>query len=284
MHVSLSGALALLVLGCGAPPPAATPMPPPPAPIAAPVSTLDISALPPGGMAMLGDLHGTQEIPAFVGEVVTALAAREPVVLAIEIPRDLGPSLATYLASDGGPAARQALIAGPWWQDEYQDGRRSVALVALIETTRALRAAGRDVVVVAIDDPIPDSEAREAEMARNVVATREAHPAAAIVVYAGNLHTSRREVGFRPGFAWMAMRVAAAGVAFTNLDPRWAAGTAWICRDAVAANCGVKEVQGRETARGIRLERIKDGAYDGWFGVGPLTASPPATSTSRRSS
>ena len=252
----------------------------PPVPLVAPVplSTLDISALPPGGMVMLGDLHGTQEIPAFVGEVVTSLSAREPVVLALEIPRDLGPSLAAYLGSHGGPAARQALIAGAWWRDAYQDGRRSVALVSLIETARALRAAGRNVAVVAIDDPVSDSEAREEAMARNVIATREAHPAGAIVVYAGNLHTSRQEVGFRPGFAWMAMRVAAVGVPFTNLDPRWAAGTAWICQDAVAANCGVKDVKGRETALGIRLERIKDGAYDGWFGVGPLTASPPAAS------
>jgi hypothetical protein len=28
--------------------------------------------------------------------------------------------------------------------------------------------------------------------------------------------------------------------------------------------------------RGVHLERSPDGAYDGWFGVGAVTASPPA--------
>lgn len=192
------------------------------------------------------------------------------------MPRQLGPSLDAYVASDGGPAARKTLVTGPWWEDDYQDGRRSHALVALIETARTLRAAGRKVALAAIDDEVKDSELREQAMATHVIEVREAHPAGAVIVYAGNLHTSRLEVGFRPGFAWMAMRVAAAGLPFVNLDPRWSAGTAWICQDAVAVNCGVKDVKGHEPARGIRIERIKDGAYDGWFGVGPVSASPPA--------
>jgi hypothetical protein len=270
-------------LGCGAaPPPAAVPAPSPPA-TPAPPAAVDVpaEALPPHGTLLLGELHGTREIPAFVGRLVAAVSAREPVVLALEIPQDHGPAIGAFLASDGGPAARRALLAAPWWQAPYQDGRRSVAAADLLETIRALRAAGRAIEVVAIDHAAPasaaaDAETREEAMAGNVIAARRAHPDAALIVHAGNLHTSKREVRFRPGFAWMAMRVAAAGIPLVSLDARYEDGTAWFCRDAVAEHCGVGFVGGRGADLGIRLEPLASGAYDGWFGVGPLTASPPA--------
>lgn len=279
LAVALPGALAL---GCGAPP-AAAPAQPAPSQPAAPPGPVDVpaEALPPRGTLLLGEVHGTREIPAFVGRLVAAVSAREPVVLALEIPEDQGPAIGAFLASDGGPAAGRALLAGPWWQAPYQDGRRSVAAADLLETVRALRAAGRSIEVVAIDHAAPagaaaDAETREDAMARNVIAARRAHPDAALIVHAGNLHTSKREVRFLPGFAWMAMRVAAAGIPLVSLDARYADGTAWNCRDAVAEHCGVGFVAGRGAELGIRLEPSPGGAYDGWFGVGALTASPPA--------
>lgn len=269
----------LLALGCGsaAPPPAAGPTAPgePPAAQAAPVD-VTVEALPPRGTLLLGELHGTREIPAFVGRVVAAVSAREPVVLALEIHEEHGPAIQAFLASDGSAEARRRLLAGEWWQAPYQDGRRSVAMLELLEGVRALRAGGRRIEVVAIDHSGGDSEAREEAMARNVIAARRAHPDAALVVHAGNLHTSKREVKFRPGFAWMAMRVAAAGIPLVSLDARYADGTAWLCRSAVAAECGAQFAAGRGPELGVRLEPSPDGQYDGWFGVGPVTASPPA--------
>jgi hypothetical protein len=267
--------LLLLALGCGSSPaPAAAPTTPPSA--APPPIELSAEALPPHGTLLLGDLHGTREIPAFVGRLVATVAAREAVVLALEIPQEYAPSIQAFLASDGSPAMRRQLVAGPWWQAPYQDGRRSVAAADLLETIRALRAAGRPIEVVAIDDSSQDSAAREEAMAHNVIAARRAHPDAALIVYAGNLHTGKREVAFRPGFAWMAMRVAAAGIPLVSLDARFAEGTAWTCRDAVADHCGVGFVAGRGPELGIRIEPAPSGAYDGWFGVGAVTTSPPA--------
>lgn len=271
--------LLVLALGCGSappPPPAApaTPPPPPPSPPAA--LELPAEALPPHGTLMLGDLHGTREIPAFVGRLLATASARGPVVLALEAPQDEGPAIQAFLASDGGPAARQKLVAGPWWQAPYQDGRRSVALAELLEEIRTLRAAGRPIEVVAVDVMSPTAEEREEAMARNVIAARRAHPDAALIVYAGNLHTSKREVSFKPGFAWMAMRVAAAGIPLISLNARYADGTAWICRGAQVESCGVGYLAGRGPELGIRLEPAPGGQYDGWFGVGPVTASPPA--------
>jgi hypothetical protein len=243
-----------------------------------PVAALEIPAgvLPPHGTLMIGDLHGTREIPAFVGQLVTAVAAREPVVLALEVPPEHVPAIQAYVASDGSAARRQEMLAEAWWQDEYQDGRRSVAMAELIETARAVRAAGRAVEVVGIDDPGQDAEAREGKMAEHVIAARRAHPDAVLIVYAGNLHTTRHERPAQPGFHWMAMRVMEAGIDLISLNARWSEGTTWMCQDAVPAHCGVKFLGGRPVESGIHLAPAPDAAYDGWIGVGTATASPPA--------
>jgi len=113
-------------------------------------------------------------------------------------------------------------------------------------------------------------------MASNLVAARVAHPAAAFVVYTGNLHARRGEARSKPGFAWMAMRMAKAGVVFVAIDPRYREGSAWTCTGPTAADCAAHYVAGGdEAARGVHLEASPDGGYDGWFGIGAITASPP---------
>src|ERR1043165_2111250 len=120
-------------LGCGS-----TPSPTVAAARSPPVAMLEIPAgvLPPHGTLLIGDLHGTREIPAFVGQLVTAAAARRPVVLGLEVPPGHATAIQAYVASDGGAARRREMLADAWWQAEYQDGRRSVAMGDLIATGR----------------------------------------------------------------------------------------------------------------------------------------------------
>jgi hypothetical protein len=257
----------LAVVGCGhaaVAPVERTPLPP------------ELAA--PRGMLVLGDLHGTQEIPRFVGGVVATLAERAPVVLALEIPEARSPGVPAYLASDGGPAAREALLRGAFWQDPYQDGRRSVAMLALIDTARQLRAAGKRIDLDLFDADLadPTQETREEAMARHLVATRAARPDAALVVYVGNLHAVRTEHEALPGFTWLAGRLARAGLDFKVLGPRWQRGTAWTCHGNDPAECGEGPVGGDGGPPGITLGTTPGGHYDGWFDVGPVTASPPA--------
>ncbi len=234
----------------------------------------------PHSTLVLGDLHGTREIPAFVGDVVTALADHEPVVLALEIRADQAPSLGAFLDSDGGPAARRAVLRDPFWQDVYQDGRRSEAMLALIDRARQLRAAGKRVGLDLFDAVLsgpPTQDTREEAMAQHLIATRAARPDAVLIVYVGNLHAVRTEHEAIPGFAWMAHRMARAGLVFTTLGPRWQSGTAWICRGAEPSDCGPGPVSGDGGPAGvITLGATPGGHYDGWFDVGPVQASPPA--------
>jgi hypothetical protein len=234
--------------------------------------------LPPHGMLLLGDLHGTREIPRAVGQIVAAVAARDRVVLALEMPAARVPSLPEFLAGPGGPAARAALLADPWWHEPFQDGRRSAAMADLVETVRQLRANGRRVDVVAIDtdDLSSTPEAREAALATHVTSAWRGNSDASMIIYTGNLHTGSREVSFRPGFRWMAMRIADAGIPFVTLNARWADGTAWTCPDDTPEHCGVGFFPGYGAERGIKLETSEHGDFDGWFGAGAITASPPA--------
>lgn len=230
------------------------------------------------GALVIGDVHGTREIPAFVGRIVTELAAREPVVLGLEIPGAELPSLDGFLASDGGPTARDAALRDPWWHGARQDGRRSAAMFELIETVRRLRARGARIDVLCFDDEsAASSEGRDEAMTSHLVAARTAHRDAALVVYVGNYHARRAELGSRPGYAWMAMRMAKAGVAFTTVDARYGEGSAWTCNGRTPADCAPHYTAGYDAADpGIHLAPSPDGGYDGWFGVGPVTASPPA--------
>lgn len=266
----------------GAPGHPVAPAPAAPAAVAAaaaePALELPAEVLPPRGTLMIGDMHGTREIPAAVARIAAAAVAKQPVVVALEIPTDMSADVAAFLASDGSAERRRALVAGTWWQDRYQDGRRSVAMADLLEALRGLRAAGKPLDVVVIDPGGTDQETREAGMARNVIAARRAHPDAALIVLAGNSHTSKHEQPYRPGFPWMAMRVIAAGIPLTSLFARWEGGTSWTCPDAVVEHCGPRELRGwpGATANRIQLESEPAAPYDGWLGVGAITASPPA--------
>jgi erythromycin esterase-like protein len=103
-------------------------------------------------IVLLGEMHGTREIPALVAALIEQRVAhgrRE--VLALEIDSAEQPRIDRYLASDGGIAARKALLAGEHWIEAHHDGRDSAAMLALIERMRHLRATGHAVPVVAFD-------------------------------------------------------------------------------------------------------------------------------------
>lgn len=246
-------------------------------------SALPAALTAPRGTLLFGDLHGTCEMPRFIGDVVTALVAREPVVLALELRADQAPSIPAFLASDGSDAARAAMLRDDWWQGPFFDGRNSVAMLELLETARRLIASGALLEVLCFDAARPPSyeielELREETMARTVIAHRAARPDAIFVVFAGNLHTRRAEWEGLPGFAWMAMRMARAGVEFTTLDTRYRAGTAWNC-GIDPASCGITSVIGVDGTPGIYL--APDRGHDGYYDVGPITASPPAVQAPR---
>ena len=89
---------------------------------------------------IVGERHGTKEIPAFFGDLVCHVSELGPVVVGLEIEAHQQASLEAYLQSDGGPAARAVLLREDHWRNG--DGRASGAMFALIERLRQLRGSG----------------------------------------------------------------------------------------------------------------------------------------------
>src|SRR5438552_2936988 len=92
----------------------------------------------------VGEMHGTSEMPALFADLVcVASTTARRVVVALERGADEQPLWDRFLISDGGPAARAALLKGSDWTSPTQDGRNSVAMLALADRLREYKAQGR---------------------------------------------------------------------------------------------------------------------------------------------
>lgn len=143
-------------------------------------------------MLIIGELHGTRETPALVAELARLWADRGAVQVGLEIPAQEQPRLDAFLRSAGVEADRQALLAGEFWQTprERSDGRRSEAMLALLESLRSARVAGAPIDVLAFDDAAFHGPARDrnARMAEHLRLAHEAQPQTRTLVLTGNYH------------------------------------------------------------------------------------------------
>ena len=245
-------------------------------------------------LVVVGEMHGTQEIPALFGGIVCRAAvghAGEPVLVGLEIDSSAQPLLDAYLDSPGGPDAERALTAHVFWHRSLQDGRSSKAGLALLDSLRRLRQSGAKVVVRAIDPPKYDSAAtRDATMAANVVAAiGEVHPVHTFVLV-GDVHSR-----VLPGYPWapadpyipMGAHLRSTYPNMIGLGFRAFGGSAWTCD--MDMRCGASDLKAREpdgpTPR-ITLdpEALPKVGWSGRLFVDHATASPPAVTPSSGSS
>ncbi len=230
----------------------------------------------PGATLILGELHGTREVPMFAADLACVLLARgHKLVLALEIPATEQERIDRFLASDDA-AARADLVASDYWTFPMQDGRRSQATVDLLARARQWARARAPIEVVAFDAEVPPAE-RDAAMAEQLAAARRARPDAVFLVVTGGLHAMRTPT---PDFEPMAARFEAlvGPSPVRSLRLAHAGGSAWLCTE----ECGPHEIDGQRAraTRSINLfERTTEG-FDGEFYVGPIHASPPAVDTS----
>jgi hypothetical protein len=156
----------------------------------------------------------------------------------------------------------------------------------LIEQARRLRASGRAVSLVAIDSNGASGNAREAEMAKNVLAFREKHPDAWMLVLAGDVHVRPGSVKWDDDFEPLGARLSKALPSVRALDVGFARGSQYACRYNVfeKVECEVFARSPTDESRqepgvtnGVRLfSEPSDSGFHGRLYVGALTASPPA--------
>lgn len=254
---------------------------------------------------IFGELHGTREAPAFVGETLCALAARRRnVLLAVEL--DVWANAALQ-AAWALPHAQfpEALRKGGWAGRD--DGVASEAMFALLVRLHALKDGRLPVSIAAFNGRkdeeqrarfahLPGQGSHEAAQAENIRDAARAAGADLTVVIVGNLHAQKRPVTIRDmTFEPMAMQLGKTE-RVVSLQMRSAGGTAWNCRprpgyepkygEPVSAGgivCAAQPVgpypdlhHKPYVALGAIPGEKTAGLYDGYFWLGPITASPPA--------
>ncbi|MFC1640286.1 hypothetical protein ACFL3B_05950 [Gemmatimonadota bacterium] len=146
--------------------------------------------LQPGSVILFGEIHGAQELPALFGEAVcNTVASGHTVEVGFEVPQEEQASFDSFFASSGAPSDVDALLGTPFWQSDYQDGRRSRAIAGLLERLRQLRASGFPVSVFTFDIAAgEETSEREKRMADYVAAHVRTHPAAITMTLVGEVH------------------------------------------------------------------------------------------------
>jgi hypothetical protein len=239
-----------------------------------------------GNILLFGELHGTQEAPAFIADVVCiATKKRIPVTLGLEIPLDEQTSIDRFLDSGGGAAAEARLTEGAFWRPKRQDGRSSIAMLHLIEQVRALRASGYKVRIIAYDSkPGTPGQERDRVMAQNLAAVAGREPRNVLVVLSGNIHNRLTR-----GTSWdkeyeplgYLLTKASGSSRIISLDMSHEGGEAWGCRspspDSDEVSCAPYSYRPQvgATAWSLKLTAASGAPFSGTYGVGRITTSPP---------
>jgi hypothetical protein len=237
---------------------------------------------------LFGELHGTAETPELVGDFACLAARRGPVVLGLEMPADEQPALDAYLASDGSPAARAALVRGWHWGNS--SGLDSEAIAALIDRVRTMQFAGLPIRLLAFRAAsTANGIGNEGDRAMAVAwrTSIAGNPRARLVALVGDAHAFRSASGtVEPA----AMHLPQEEV--FNLIAARVGGEAWNCIAPAGASqpggaseldCSPHPVPNAVPPvppRGILPivpQAPESRFFDRWYSPGrPFTASPPA--------
>ncbi|HTN39976.1 MAG TPA: hypothetical protein VLZ84_02420, partial [Asticcacaulis sp.] len=147
----------------------------------------------PGAVIWVGEMHGTNEMPALFGDMVCAAGADgQPVVVVLERLPIEEVFWGMFLGSDGGDEARGLLLFGFQWRSPSQDGRSSTAMLDLADRLRRLRQAGRITSIELADRFFDPKTPRDTQMAQAVRDIKAKYPEARILVYTGNYHAMKK--------------------------------------------------------------------------------------------
>ncbi|MGA0544467.1 hypothetical protein ACO2Q1_04275 [Brevundimonas sp. VNH65] len=233
----------------------------------------------PERVIVVGEIHGTAEAPAAIGEMACVAVQNEPVIVALELEDTLQPTLDAFLAAPDAMSARAVLTGSSLLNRKYQDGRSSQAMLNLIERLRRLKTEGFDVSIHAFQpQSLPRGETLdqswyELNMAFALAQARHQRPDARVMALMGNFHARKTPFHVFPAGGVPAAGHLPAGETF-SLTIAQQGGSAWTCGDT---ECGAGPVLERydPEARGVIFKPSEDGAYDGVLALGVWSASPP---------
>jgi hypothetical protein len=230
--------------------------------------------LAPGKTVLVGEVHGTEQVPQWAGDLVClALKKKLSVTVSLEMDSDETPRLAAYLRSPGTPADRARVLAGRFWSAPFQDGRSSRAVFALLERLRRFAAAGLPVRVLADDVPTGLPHNRDEYMAHVLHEERFLHPNDLILAVGGMNHMWTLA---EPPHRGAGYHLESWGVPVTPLRVLASGGKHWQCG---GGEC-IWDIEIPSEPRGphafVEMLPERRNGFDGVLYLGKVTPSEPA--------
>ncbi|TSC26662.1 erythromycin esterase family protein [Corallococcus sp. Z5C101001] len=242
-----------------------------------------------GTTVLVADPLGTRELPDAAARMLCDAAEKKlPVALALSVPSVDQSALEEYLASAGtNEDLERLLVLSDFFRRVDQDGRSSAGVIHLVEAARRLRARGSAISLVAFDSKEAAGNAREAEMAANLLAFRQEHPDAWMLVLAGDVHVRTGGVGWDSKFEPMGRRLTRAQPSspVLALEVGFARGAHYACRfnvweqvdcDVHGINPTVEARQEPNTPRKVAMFASRgETGFHGRLYLGTLSPSLP---------
>lgn len=214
-------------------------------------------------VAVVGEMHGSVEIPgAFLDIVGRSIEKNGRVSVGLELPPD------AREASCSSAGDNQRL--GEFWLRDYQDGRSSRAMQALVCELQEMASAGQVRLLFLDRDSRNYAESYDRYAARMIQTEIVAHDQP-VIVLTGNFHARNAPdslVGFMRGMGLDVLSLtASAPVAETwNCDPSG---------DCRARRMTMNFCQIEASAPYVLSHQIEDDRWDGCVVLPRLTSSPP---------
>ncbi len=188
----------------------------------------------------VGEVHGTQEAPAFALNLAKALGKKRRVVLGVEIPQKEQALVDRFRRTKFRPL----LKTSSFFVRGYQDGRSSEAMVKLLETLPNY------IRVVCFDSQNgKNGQERDKLMALNLIHAYARYRPKHFVVLTGNVHGGI-EIGIGSDPAYLPMSYFLHSLPGTPVKAkdigavrvRSGGGSIWTCMSALEADCKVHEI------------------------------------------
>ncbi|MFK8014023.1 MAG: hypothetical protein AB8G17_01110 [Gammaproteobacteria bacterium] len=218
----------------------------------------------PGQIVLIGEIHGTAQMPKRFADVICHARQNQTTVkIGLELPDESATGLASWLDSDGSAEAKRQLASRPFWLDDYQDGRASKAMFALLVDLHRYR---NDVEVFAFDR---QTSGRDYAMAMRIL--EETTDNTLTLVLTGNIH-SQTHVGtpWDPTFETMGSVILARHSRTVGIRFRHGGGSAWVC----APECGERRLAG-DAATPAKVFTKSSGPHDFDWWIGTIDVSMP---------
>ncbi|WP_156457730.1 DUF6624 domain-containing protein [Altererythrobacter sp. Root672] len=225
---------------------------------------------------VIGEIHGTNEIPAAFVDAVCLTSITRPLVVALEQSSSDQVAIDEFIRSDGSAEATQRFRSAAMWNMPIKDGRSSEAYFRLFRTLRQMSSEGRIISVVAFqpsafsERPTPAKyEEAMAELLKGAAAGD-----ATVIALVGNLHAMLDETPWEPKYLAMAAHLPRE--ATVTLNTVSDGGETWTCQGQ-PIKCGPYLTAPNGITRSRRVELgSDDSSYSGVFYLGTSTTASSA--------